>query len=155
MGHSVKYFIMYFDLLITLGLPWWLKHKESVCSSGDLGFDPWFGKIPWRREWQPTPVFLPGEFHRQSSQGLQGVRHDWATNTNTSVLKRKKLTSDRFTDWICPIHNQPLIRISFQSHISFEHPNSYCIPPLDGTVWGLVITRGTKSSGPSRSRKPG
>ena len=27
------------------------------------GFDPWFGKIPWRRKWQPTPVFLPGESH--------------------------------------------------------------------------------------------
>ena len=26
-----------------------------------LGFDPWVGKIPWRRAWQPTPVFLPGE----------------------------------------------------------------------------------------------
>ena len=26
-----------------------------------LWFDPWFGKIPWRRAWQPTPVFLPGE----------------------------------------------------------------------------------------------
>ena len=25
------------------------------------GFDPWVGKIPWRRAWQPTPVFLPGE----------------------------------------------------------------------------------------------
>ena len=30
-------------------------------------FDPWLGKIPWRREWQPTPVFLPGEFHGQRS----------------------------------------------------------------------------------------
>ena len=30
-------------------------------------FDPWVGKIPWRREWLPTPVFLPGEFHRQRS----------------------------------------------------------------------------------------
>ena len=26
-------------------------------------FDPWVGKIPWRRKWQPTPVFLPGKFH--------------------------------------------------------------------------------------------
>ena len=25
------------------------------------GFDPWVGKIPWRRAWQPTPLFLPGE----------------------------------------------------------------------------------------------
>ena len=27
--------------------------------------DSWIGKIPWRRVWQPTPVFLPGEFHEQ------------------------------------------------------------------------------------------
>ena len=30
-------------------------------------FDPWVGKIPWRRERQLTPVFLPGEFHGQRS----------------------------------------------------------------------------------------
>ena len=34
---------------------------------GRPGFDPWIGKIPWRRKWQPTPVFLPGEFHGQRS----------------------------------------------------------------------------------------
>ena len=28
-------------------------------------FDPWVGKLPWRREWLTTPVFLPGEFHKQ------------------------------------------------------------------------------------------
>jgi len=33
----------------------------------DTGFDPWVGKIPWRKAWQPTPVFLPGEFHEQRS----------------------------------------------------------------------------------------
>ena len=27
------------------------------------GFDPWVGKVPWRREWLPTSVFWPGEFH--------------------------------------------------------------------------------------------
>ena len=31
------------------------------------GFNPWVRKIPWRREWQPTPVFLPGESHGQRS----------------------------------------------------------------------------------------
>jgi len=31
------------------------------------GFNPWIGKMPWRREWLPTPVFLPGEFHGQRS----------------------------------------------------------------------------------------
>ena len=41
--------------------------KESTCNAGDLGlrsgFDPWVGKIPWRRQRLPTPVFWPGEFH--------------------------------------------------------------------------------------------
>ena len=32
----------------------------------DHGFDPWVGKNSWRRKWQPTPVFLPGESHGQS-----------------------------------------------------------------------------------------
>ena len=32
---------------------------------------PWVGKIPWKREWQPTPVFLPGEFHGQRSLGSE------------------------------------------------------------------------------------
>ena len=37
---------------------------ESVClQCGRPGFHPWVGKIPWRRKWQPTPVFLPGESH--------------------------------------------------------------------------------------------
>jgi len=46
------------------------------------GFDPWVGKIPWRREWLPTPVFLPGKFHGQKELGglqsmrWQRVRHD-------------------------------------------------------------------------------
>ena len=31
------------------------------------GFNPWVGEIPWRREWQSIPVFLPGEFHGQRS----------------------------------------------------------------------------------------
>ena len=33
----------------------WRRHKRRR-------FDPWVGKIPWKRAWQPTPVFLPGEF---------------------------------------------------------------------------------------------
>ena len=33
----------------------------------ETGFNPWVRKILWRRKWQPTPVFLPGEFHGQRS----------------------------------------------------------------------------------------
>ena len=45
-----------------------------------LGFDLWVRKIPWRREWQLTPVFLPSIFHGQRSWqatvGSQRVGHD-------------------------------------------------------------------------------
>ena len=41
--------------------------KESSCNAGDPGFNPWVGKIPWRRNWQPTLVSLPGELHGQRS----------------------------------------------------------------------------------------
>ena len=42
--------------------------KNPAANAGDLrlGFDPWVRKIPWRRAWQPTPVFLPGESCGQS-----------------------------------------------------------------------------------------
>ena len=45
------------------GLPWWLSNKESACQCMRWAFDPWVRKIPWRRQWQPTPVFLPGKSH--------------------------------------------------------------------------------------------
>ena len=47
------------------GFPGSSAGEESACHSEDLGLIP--GKIPWRRVWQPTPVFLPREFHRQRS----------------------------------------------------------------------------------------
>ena len=46
---------------LCIGLPWWLSGKQSTCQCRRLGFSPWVGKIPWRRKWQPTPVFLPWE----------------------------------------------------------------------------------------------
>ena len=39
--------------------------KEPICQSRKCGFDPWVGKMPWRKKWQTTPVFLPGESHGQ------------------------------------------------------------------------------------------
>ena len=49
-----------------------LAVKNPSARAGDVrhkrcGFDPWFRKIPWKRKWQPTPVFLPGESHGQRS----------------------------------------------------------------------------------------
>ena len=52
------------------GFPGGTSGKEPTCQCRRCkrhGFDPWVGKIPWRRAWQPTPVFLPGESHEQRS----------------------------------------------------------------------------------------
>ena len=66
------------------GLPWWLSGKESACQCRRHEFNPWVGKIPWRKNWQPTPVFLPGKSHGQRSLvgyspwGCKRVGHDLA-----------------------------------------------------------------------------
>ena len=43
--------------------------KEFACQCRRCGFDPWVRKIPWRKKQQSSPVFLPGESHRQRSLG--------------------------------------------------------------------------------------
>ena len=64
-------------------LPRWSTGEESTCQyrrCKRFRFDPWVGKIPWGREWQPTPVFLPEKFHRGhsglQSMGWQRIGHD-------------------------------------------------------------------------------
>ena len=52
---------------LVLGFPGGSDGPESACNAGDQGSIPGLGKIPWRREWLPTPVFLPGEFHGERS----------------------------------------------------------------------------------------
>ena len=81
------------DITITyvksVGFPGGASSKEPACQcrrQRRQGFGPRFGKIPWRREWHPTPVFLPGESPwAEEPGGLQsmgslGVGHDWATS---------------------------------------------------------------------------
>ena len=36
---------------------------KNLPATQETQFDPWVGKILWRRKWQPTPVVLPGESH--------------------------------------------------------------------------------------------
>ena len=58
--------------------------KESACNAGDPGFDPWVGKIPWRRKWQPTSVFLLGK--SRGWRSLLGYSH--------GVTKSRRQLSD-------------------------------------------------------------
>ena len=55
---------------VRVGFPGGTSGKEPPCQRRRhkrRGFNPRVGKIPWRRTWQPTPVFLPGESHGQRS----------------------------------------------------------------------------------------
>ena len=55
---------------VTWGFPGGASGKESAClcrRGKRCGFDPRVGKIPWRRTWEPTLVFLPGKSHGQRS----------------------------------------------------------------------------------------
>ena len=68
-----------------LGLPWWLGWWRICLQCGRPGFNPWVGKIPWRRERLSTPVFWPGEFQGLYHPWDSRVEHDWATFTFTFI----------------------------------------------------------------------
>ena len=69
-----------------MGFPDGSGCKKSACKA-----ETWVGKIPWRKAWQPTPVFLPGESPRTGgpgglqSRGSQSIRHDWVTKRSTAL----------------------------------------------------------------------
>ena len=80
----------------TMGFPGGSDSKEPTCQCRRCGFDPWVGRIPWRRKWQPSLVFLPGESHQERSlvgysPWYSRVEQDCATFTFTP------LTEDAFS----------------------------------------------------------
>ena len=57
-----------------VGLPWWLSSEESTCNGvQETSVHPWAREIPWRRAWQPTPVFLENPMDRGAWQAVCGV----------------------------------------------------------------------------------
>ena len=59
LGRRQKYFLRRASLVA--------QRIKRLSVMQETRFDPWVGKIPWRRKWQPTPVFLPGESYGQRS----------------------------------------------------------------------------------------
>ena len=77
------------------GLLRWLSGNESAWQCRRCRFDPWVRKMPWRRDWQATLVFLPGKSHRRrrlvvagglQSTGSQRVGQDIATEHSTVCI---------------------------------------------------------------------
>ena len=71
--HLYFLFILFCCLLLFLFVhflmkySWWCRRLRICLQCWRPGFNAWVGKAPWRRAWQPTPVFLSGEFHGQRS----------------------------------------------------------------------------------------
>ena len=80
----------YQSVLFIPGFPGSPSGKETPCQCGRPEVNPWVGKIPWRRAWKPTPVFLPGE-----SQGQR-----WAT-----VHRVTELNTTEVTKQVCTIYS--------------------------------------------------
>ena len=84
--------------------PWWLRRICLQCRRP--GFNLWVGKILWRRKWQPTPVFLPGESPwteepgRLQSMGSQRIGHNWATKMH---VHRGLLTNEAETQEVVTV----------------------------------------------------
>ena len=74
-------------LIFYLGFPGGsvVKNLPTTANAGGTGFDPWVMKILWRRKWQTTPIFLPGEFHGQSN--LTGYSSWRCKETRLSTMK--------------------------------------------------------------------
>ena len=74
-------------ILLSSSTTKWLSDKESACQCRRRRFNPWVGKIPWRREWQLTPVSLLEKSYGQRSLagyspwGGKRVGNDLATKT--------------------------------------------------------------------------
>jgi len=104
-----------------LGFPGDTSSKESTYQSRRCKIcrlDPWVGKIPWRRKWLCTPVFLPGESHAQKSlvgYSLWGHKESDMTEHSTAPLNLiKHLAPKYFSNFSCPF-------ISHCFHPRFSH----------------------------------
>ena len=113
-----------------MGLAWWLREERICLQCRRPRFDPWVRKIPWRKEWLHTPVFLSGEFHGQRS--LAGI-NVWSSQT---LL----LLSSPFM-WFCSnsCHCLQFKQLSCQ----FQIPNSWGTTGMD-LVW-VTCSSCTKS----------
>ena len=87
-------------VIVPFPLPWWLSGKESTCQCRRGRFNPWVGKIPWRRKWQLTPVFLPGKFHGQRSLvGYSPCGHKESDTTEWACTHAKMNVGAEVATW--------------------------------------------------------
>ena len=103
-----------------MGFPNGTSSKESTCQCRRYGFDPWVEKIPWRRKWQSTPVFLPGKSHGQ--RNLEGYS-PWGpkeSDMTEHAHKDRRWKANMFISsiYIPDHHLKPSLSTSHLKHLS-------------------------------------
>ena len=94
-------------------------------------FNHWVRNIPWRREWLPTPVFLPGESHGQ--RRLEGyspwncrIRQDWATKTHTYARNKRVRCLQWTVKCFCLFRLRKWLK-QIQWNVSTENTGQRCL----------------------------
>jgi len=126
----------------SLGFPGGSMVKRSACQCRRLRFDPWMGKIPWRRKWHPTPAFLP------TLASLPGKSHGQRSLAGYSPKVAKSWT--RMSDWAC-MH--ACLILSWRDMASWLPYISNIIPCFDKVCppWGETEGREYNSVGNEHS----
>ena len=89
------------------GLPRWPSGEETACQYRRHRFNPWIRKIPWRRKWRPTAVFLPGK--SQGQRSLEGYSPRGRKESDTTEHTRRH----RVTCWMQRSHRWPRADCSY------------------------------------------
>ena len=110
---------------------WLGGKKKTTCQCRRRGFNSWIRKIPWRRKWKPTPVFLPGKSEGQRSLvgcspwGPKKVGHNLAIktttkfNSTTKIFQRSSLFSMVFNSLGTGSHSPLLSFFFFYEPVTF------------------------------------
>ena len=114
--------------------------REPACQRTGLrsGFDPWVGKIPWRRAWQPTPVFLPGE---SQDRGAWWAMVHGLTKSQTWLSTHMKMRSVGISSpsQAVLLTELNLLPITVTRSLQFHFPMQYNFYPF------LIVERGDKN----------
>ena len=111
---------------------------KSVClQCRNTGFDPWDGKIPWRRKWQLTPAFLPGESHGQRS--LVGYT-PWGRKESDMTERLHFLSLSLFTSRTSVLSNTCLSTILYMTCIHYRIISHTSNALNSGTMLVKVVT---------------
>ena len=130
--------------------PWWaslvVQTVKNLPVMQETRVHPWIGKIPWRRKWHPTPVFLPGEFHGQRSLwGCNPEGHKESDTTEQLIHNQQQASLPRHVVGVSHLEADPLhsdvykvnqgLDYSLMRNPEPEPPRKWAPKFLTETVW--------------------